>query len=294
MAARIKENRQRTRIRLKKGDTVKVIAGKDLGKTGKVLRVIPDKGRLIVEGVNFVKKHSRRTREERDIGVSQVPPNQPHRHLRARRRHQSAPVREMRRDRRPLTRLEGNVIKPRLKKKYEEEVVPAMMAERGYRNRHQVPRVVKIALNTGLGRYHDDIKVFDAAVGELAAITGQRPVVTRAKRSVANFKVRAGMPSSVRVTLRRDRMYEFLDRLISFALPRVRDFRGLDPESFDGHGNYTLGITEQIIFPEIDYDKVVKITGMNVTVTTSAPNDEEARNLLAALGMPFGRPRARR
>jgi large subunit ribosomal protein L5 len=185
------------------------------------------------------------------------------------------------------------MIKPRLKKKYEEEVVPAMMTEHGYRNRYQVPCVVKIALNAGLGRYHDDIKVFDASVEELAAITGQRPVVSRAKRSVANFKVRAGMPSSVRVTLRRDRMYEFLDRLISFALPRVRDFRGLDPESFDGHGNYTLGITEQIIFPEIDYDKVVKITGMNVTITTSAHNDEEARNLLTAMGMPFGRPRAR-
>lgn len=186
------------------------------------------------------------------------------------------------------------MIKPRLKKKYEEEVVPAMMPEGGYRNRYQVPHLVKITVNSGLGRYHDEIKVFDAAVEELAAVTGQRPVVSRAKRSVANFKVRAGMPSGVRVTLRRDRMYEFLDRLISFALPRVRDFRGLDPESFDGHGNYTLGVTEQIIFPEIDYDEVVKITGMNVTIATSAGNDEEARNLLTALGMPFGRPRAHR
>jgi large subunit ribosomal protein L5 len=186
------------------------------------------------------------------------------------------------------------VIKPRLKKKYEDEVVPALMAERGYRNRYQVPRLVKVAINSGLGRFHDDIKVFDAMAEEMGAIAGQKPVVTRAKRSVANFKVRAGMPSAVRVTLRRARMYEFLDRLISFALPRVRDFRGLDPESFDGHGNYTLGVTEQIIFPEIDYDKVVKITGMNVTVVTSADNDEEGRALLAALGMPFGRPRARR
>jgi large subunit ribosomal protein L5 len=186
------------------------------------------------------------------------------------------------------------VIKPRLKKKYEDEVVPAIMTERGYRNRYQVPHLVKIAINSGLGRYHDDIKVFDATVEELAAVTGQRPVVSRAKRSVANFKVRIGMPSGVRVTLRRDRMYEFLDRLISFSLPRVRDFRGLDPESFDGHGNYTLGVTEQIIFPEIDYDKVVKITGMNVTIATSAGSDEEARNLLTALGMPFGRPRAHR
>ena len=186
------------------------------------------------------------------------------------------------------------MIKPRLKKKYDEEVVPAMMTEHGYRNRYQVPRLVKVAINSGLGRFHDDIKVFDAVAEEMATVAGQRPVLTRAKRSVANFKVRVGMPSGVRVTLRRDRMYEFVDRLISFALPRVRDFRGLDPESFDGHGNYTLGITEQIIFPEIDYDKVVKITGMNVTVETSADNDEEARSLLTALGMPFGRPRARR
>jgi large subunit ribosomal protein L5 len=186
------------------------------------------------------------------------------------------------------------VIKPRLKKKYEEEVVPAMMAEHGYGNRYQVPHLVKVAINSGLGHFHDDIKVFDAVAEEIATVTGQRPVVTRAKRSVANFKLRVGMPSGVRVTLRRDRMYEFVDRLISFALPRVRDFRGLDPESFDGHGNYTLGVTEQIIFPEIDYDKVVKITGMNITVETSADNDEEARSLLTALGMPFGRPRARR
>lgn len=186
------------------------------------------------------------------------------------------------------------MIKPRLKKKYDEEIVPALMADLGYGNRNQVPRLVKISVNSGLGRYHDDIKIFDAGVEEMAAVTGQKPVVSRAKRSVANFKVRAGMPSSVRVTLRRDRMYEFFDRLVSFALPRVRDFRGLDPESFDGHGNYTLGITEQIIFPEIDYDKVAKITGLNITIVTTAATDEEARQLLVALGMPFGRPRAKK
>ncbi len=185
-------------------------------------------------------------------------------------------------------------MKPRLKKRYEEEVVPALMAEHGYRNRYQVPRLELISINTGLGRFHDDIKVFDAAQDEIAAITGQHPVVSRSRRSVANFKLRAGMPASVRVTLRRDRMYEFLDRLVAFALPRVRDFRGLNPDSFDGHGNYTLGVTEQIIFPEINYDKVVKITGMNITIVTSARTDGEARNLLAAFGMPFGRPRARR
>jgi len=184
-------------------------------------------------------------------------------------------------------------MKPRLKKRYEEEIVPALMAEFGYRNRLQAPRLVLVSINQGLGKTHDDVKVFDASMEEIAAVAGQHPVISRAKRSVANFKLRAGMPVSVRVTLRRDRMYEFLDRFISFALPRVRDFRGLNPDGFDGHGNYTLGITEQIIFPEIDYDKVVKISGMNITIVTTARTDAEARSLLAACGMPFGRPRPR-
>jgi large subunit ribosomal protein L5 len=185
-------------------------------------------------------------------------------------------------------------MKPRLKKRYEAEIIPALMTEMGYTNRWQVPRLVAIYLNNGLGRFQDDIKIFDAAVEEMASVAGQKPVVSRAKRSVANFKLRAGMPSSVRVTLRRERMYEFLDRFISFALPRVRDFRGVNPDGFDGRGNYTLGINEQIIFPEVDFDKVVKMTGMNITIVTTARSDEEARKLLAAFGMPFGKARARR
>lgn len=184
------------------------------------------------------------------------------------------------------------MVEPRLKTRFREEIVPAMMSEFGYKNPHQVPRVVKIAVNQGLGRFHDDVKVFDAAAEEVGLITGQKPVVTRAKRSVAGFKIREGMPTAVRVTLRRDRMYEFLDRLVSFALPRIRDFRGVNPDGFDGHGNYTLGISEQIIFPEIDYDKVVKITGMNVTIVTDARTDEEARALLTYFGMPFAEPAA--
>jgi large subunit ribosomal protein L5 len=184
------------------------------------------------------------------------------------------------------------MVEPRLKIKFREEVVPAMMAEFGYKNPHEVPRLVKIAVNQGLGRFHDDIKVFDAATNEIGLITGQRPVVARAKRSVAGFKIREGMPAAVRVTLRRDRMYEFLDRLITFALPRIRDFRGVNPDGFDGHGNYTLGISEQIIFPEINYDKVVKITGMNITIVTDARNDEEARMLLTYFGVPFAAPQA--
>lgn len=179
-----------------------------------------------------------------------------------------------------------------MKIKFREEIVPAMMSDFGYKNPHQVPRVVKIAVNQGLGRFHDDAKVFDAAAVEVGLVTGQKPVVTRAKRSVAGFKIREGMPTAVRVTLRRDRMYEFLDRLVSFALPRIRDFRGVNPDGFDGHGNYTLGISEQVIFPEIDYDKVVKITGMNVTIVTDARTDEEARALLTYFGMPFAEPAA--
>lgn len=184
------------------------------------------------------------------------------------------------------------MVEPRLKTKFREEIVPAMMSDFGYKNPHQVPRVLKISVNQGLGRFHDDVKVFDAAAVEVGLITGQKPVVTRAKRSVAGFKIREGMPAAVRVTLRRDRMYEFLDRLISFALPRIRDFRGVHPDGFDGHGNYTLGITEQIIFPEIDYDKVVKIAGMNVTIVTDARTDEEAHALLTYFGMPFAEPAA--
>ena len=170
---------------------------------------------------------------------------------------------------------------------YEKEVVPALMEKFGYKNVMEVPRMVKIVVNMGLGEAIQDIKVLDAAMEDLKAITGQQPVVTKAKRSIAQFKLRQGMPIGCMVTLRRDRMYEFFNRLVNIALPRVRDFRGLSPESFDGRGNYTLGLREQIIFPEINYDKVYKIKGMNVTIVTSASTDEEARELLRLMGVPF-------
>lgn len=179
------------------------------------------------------------------------------------------------------------MVEVRLKNRYRDEISPRMMEQFGYKNVNQVPRLTKVVLNQGLGQDHENMKVFDASVEELALITGQRPVITRAKRSVANFKIREGMPVGVRVTLRSDRMYEFMDRFISFALPRIRDFRGVNPNGFDGRGNFTMGITEQIIFPEIDYDSVVKINGMNITVVTTANTDEEARALLGHLGIPF-------
>jgi len=175
----------------------------------------------------------------------------------------------------------------RLKEKYLKEVVPSLKKEFGYRNDLQVPHVDKIVVNIGLGEAIQNIKALDNAVAELALISGQKPIITKAKRSISNFKLRSGMPIGCCVTLRRERMYEFLDRLLNVTLPRVRDFRGVPGKSFDGRGNYSLGIREQIIFPEINYDKIEKIRGMNITIVTTARTDEEAKALLKHLGMPF-------
>ncbi|HZA56015.1 MAG TPA: 50S ribosomal protein L5 [Candidatus Udaeobacter sp.] len=175
----------------------------------------------------------------------------------------------------------------RLKEKYRDEVVPAMMKEFGYKNSMQVPRLEKITINVGVGEATQNIKAIDAAVAEIGAIAGQKPVVTRAKKAIANFKLREGVPIGCMVTLRRDRMYEFLHRLIHVALPRVRDFKGISDRSFDGRGNYSLGLREQIIFPEIQADKVEKARGLTVSLITTATTDQEGRVLLRLLGMPF-------
>lgn len=175
----------------------------------------------------------------------------------------------------------------RLKKKYQEEVIPAMMKEFSYKNPLQVPRLEKITLNVGLGEATQNIKVLDAAVSEVVAITGQKPVITRAKKAIANFKLREGVPIGCMVTLRRERMYEFLDRLIHVALPRVRDFRGVSDRSFDRRGNYSLGLREQVIFPEIQADKVEKARGLTVSIVTTAKTDKEGKALLKYMGMPF-------
>ena len=177
--------------------------------------------------------------------------------------------------------------KPRLQEHYEATLRPALMQEFGYTNALQAPRLDKIVVNMGVGEAVQDRKKVEAAASELSAITGQRPVITRAKRSIATFKLRQGMPIGCKVTLRRDRMYEFLDRLINVALPRVRDFRGISGKSFDGRGNFSLGLKEQIVFPEIDYDRVDAVRGMNVVVTTTARTDAEARALLKGFDMPF-------
>jgi large subunit ribosomal protein L5 len=181
----------------------------------------------------------------------------------------------------------SETVSPRLHGKYKTEVVPSLMKRFNYTNVMQVPRLKSIVLNMGLGEAVGNPKLIDAAVGELTQITGQKPVVTKAKKSIATFKLREGMPIGAKVTLRRERMWEFLDRLVSLGLPRVRDFRGVSPKAFDGAGNYTLGLKEQIVFPEIDFDKVEKIKGMNITFVTTAGTDEEAKELLANLGMPF-------
>jgi large subunit ribosomal protein L5 len=175
----------------------------------------------------------------------------------------------------------------RLKEKYQKEVVPTLQKEFDYNNPMQVPSVHKVVVNIGMGEAIQNAKAMDAAISDLAAITGQRPVITRAKRSVAAFKLREGMQIGCMVTLRGDRMYYFLDKLINVALPRLRDFQGVSPEAFDGRGNYTLGLREQLVFPEIDYDKVDKVRGMEVSIVTTARTDEEGRRLLKLMGMPF-------
>jgi len=175
----------------------------------------------------------------------------------------------------------------RLKTKYKEDVVPAMIKEFGYKNPMQVPKLNKITINVGLGEATQNAKAIDSAVVDITAITGQKPVVTKSKKAIANFKLRENIPIGCMVTLRRDRMYEFLDRLIHTALPRVRDFKGVSDKSFDGRGNYSLGLREQIIFPEIQADKVDKTRGMTITIATSAATDQEGRTLLRLMGMPF-------
>ncbi len=175
----------------------------------------------------------------------------------------------------------------KLKDLYQEKVVPALMKRFGYQNRMEVPRLEKIVINMGLGEAIQNIKILDSAVQELSLITGQKPVITKAKKSIAQFKLRAGMPIGCMVTLRKERMYEFFNRLVNVALPRVRDFKGVSGKSFDGRGNYALGIREQLIFPEIHYDKIDKVKGMNIVIVTTAKTDEEGKELLRLLGMPF-------
>ena len=178
---------------------------------------------------------------------------------------------------------------PRLRDKYQSDVAPALMKKFNYKSPMQIPKIDKIIVNVGCGEAKENAKVLDAVVADITAITGQKAVITRARKSVANFKLREGQPVGVKVTLRADRMWEFLDRLFNIALPRVRDFRGINPNSFDGRGNYSFGVKEQLIFPEIEYDKIDKIRGMDIAICTTANTDEEARELLTLMGAPFSK-----
>src|SRR5688572_23523457 len=201
---------------------------------------------------------------------------------------QEAPKQEARADQAPKEEArKAAAYAPRLKRDYEERIVKAMTEKFGYKNRLEVPRLEKIVLNMGVGEATQDKKKVDTAAAEMELIAGQKPVITKAKKSIAQFKLREGMPIGVKVTLRRERMYEFLDRLVTIALPRVRDFRGLNPRSFDGRGNYAMGLKEQIVFPEINYDRIEKVRGMDVIITTTARTDEEARELLRLFNFPF-------
>ena len=192
----------------------------------------------------------------------------------------------------PKTAPDEQDYAPRLRVRYREELVPALKEQLGLANLMQVPGLDKVVVNMGVGEAVKDGRLLDAALEDLATITGQKAVVTKARKSIAGFKLREGMAIGAKVTLRGPYMWEFVDRLVSLALPRIRDFRGLSPAAFDGHGNYTLGVTEQLIFPEIDYDKVVKVTGMDITIVTTATTDDEGRALLAALGFPFAQSAA--
>ena len=176
---------------------------------------------------------------------------------------------------------------PRVKERFHQQVLPRLQQELGFSNPMQVPRVQKVVVNMGVGDALKDGRMLEAAVDDLTIITGQKPVITKARKSIAGFKLREGQAIGAKVTLRGDRMWEFIDRLVAIAIPRIRDFRGLNPNAFDGHGDYTLGLTEQLIFPEIDYDKVLQVRGMDITIVTSARNDDEGRALLVALGFPF-------
>ena len=290
--------------RIRKGDRVVLLSGKDKGKSGIVLEVRPKEERVLIEGVNIMKRHTKprpraaRTRAplerraDRPQGQPPHPGADPGDRRRARPR-----VRAFRGEARLMadeTQTEEATVatdsalsRARLKTTYEDEIRPKLQEEFGYRSSMQHPRLEKITLSMGVGEAKTNSKALDEALEQMAIIAGQRPSVTRARKSIAQFKLREGMAIGCKVTLRGNRMWEFLDRLTSVALPRIRDFRGINPDGFDGRGNYNLGLREQTIFPEIDYDNVDAVRGLNVTITTTAVTDEEGRALLRHLGMPF-------
>ena len=293
-------NRFKPKFNIKKGDSVVVISGddKDLKKARKVLEVYPDASKVLVEGVNIVTRHTKPSAQNTKGGLVKKEAPDPHLQYpvvgcEIGRSFESPSRKAGRKISSDLKKIRGgnqmSTVKytPRLAEKYKKEVVPALMKKFGYKTVMQAPKLEKICINRGVNGAVTDKKLVEVSVEELSTITGQKAVTTQSQKDISNFKLRKNMPIGARVTLRGEKMYEFLDRLVSTALPRVRDFRGINEKSFDGRGNYTLGITEQIIFPEIDIDKVNKITGMDITFVTTAGTNEEAFELLKELGMPF-------
>ena len=284
--------------KIKKGDRVVVLSGKDKGKHGEVVRALPQESRVVVRGVNIVTRHRKPSQAnpqgglekvEAPLHVSKVAIEDP---KTASRRASASGSRMAARCASPSGRERRSMAsetraKPRLQSLYEDSIRAQLTERFGYSNPMQVPRIEKIVINMGVGDATQDKKRVDAAAAEMMAIAGQKPVITKAKKSIAQFKLREGMPIGCKVTLRRERMYEFLDRLVNIAMPRIRDFRGVSPKSFDGRGNYALGLKEQIVFPEINYDKIERIRGMDIIITTTAKTDDEARELLRAFNFPF-------
>src|SRR6266481_255514 len=274
-------------IRIKKGDNVYVLSGKEKGKTGKVLEVDQERQRAVVEKLMVFKRHYKRGRNPAADAKAHAEAKKPGgggERKKKGAREQKGPKTIQAAEGKAASRGEHPA---RLGVAYKEQIVPALMKDFGYKNPMQVPKVEKVVVNMGLGEAITNNKLIEQAEEQMMAITGQKAVVTRSRKSIANFKLRENQPIGVMATLRKDRMYEFLDRLLNIALPRVRDFKGVGSKSFDGKGNYTLGIKEQIIFPEINYDRIEKIKGMNITIVTTARSDEEGRALLRYFGMPF-------
>ena len=273
------------------GDTVQILAGKDRGARGAVLRVDAGKRKVVVERINLVKKHQKPSTANRQGGIieREAPLNLSNVAV-IHKAWGSARWTERRcAGARSTTRrsMAESKYVPRLLERYRQDVVPSLRGRFGYKNSMQVPRLQKVTLNVGLGEALTNARLLESAVEELAQISGQKAVITKAKKSIANFRLREGQSIGCMVTLRRDRMWEFVDRLINVALPRVRDFRGVSPRAFDGRGNYSLGVQEQTIFPEINLDKIERIRGLSLSITTTASTDEEGHALLRELGMPF-------
>jgi large subunit ribosomal protein L5 len=274
--------------KIRKGDKVIVITGRDKGRTGEVIEMRPAEARALVRGINLVKRHQKQTgAQEGETGDKGKQAQAAPKGGKGGAKGEAPAGKGDAGDKAAKPKRPEQKITPRLKTMFAEEVRKKLTAEFGYTNVMQVPVIQKVVINMGIGEGVNDRKKVDSAAADLAMIAGQKAIITKARKSIATFKVRDGQAIGCKVTLRKTRMYEFVDRLVNIALPRVRDFRGLSPKSFDGRGNYTIGIKEHLIFPEIDYDKATDTWGMDITVCTSAKTDNEARALLAAFNFPF-------